>query len=303
MGPDRENDFTLWSAYLVGDLELTDSLTANVGFGLAERAPTLTELYAMRPFESVLQQGLNRIQGNPFLDPERLKQLDVGVRREKGHLRGEIRGFYAWIDDYITSQGLSVDPTSSSQRITSVFVNTPKATLAGGEVFGEWDTAPDVSLFGSLMYVEGENRTLNQLVYGTATLPAPPGSSTGGGVGRNSFDQSPGKEPLPQIPPLEARLGVRFHDPGSNPFWGTELMTRIVDNQDRVADRSLLEQPTPGFTTFDFRGFWRPYTDVTLIFGVLNFTDRHYREHLDNRAGDQLFQPGATGYLGTEITY
>jgi outer membrane receptor protein involved in Fe transport len=246
---------------------------------------------------------LNRIQGYPFLDPERLKQLDLGLRRETPCFRGEIRGFYAWIDDYITSQGIAVDPTSSSERITSVFVNTPEATLAGGEMFGEWQVASDTSLFGSLTYVEGRNRSLNQLLFGTPSLPLPPGSSSGALFGRSAFDQTIGEEPLPQIPPLESRLGVRFHDPGPDPGWGLELMTRIVDHQYRIADRSLLEKPTPGFTTFDFRGFWNPLDDWSFIFGLLNFTDRHYREHLDNRAGNQFFQPGITAYLGTEVRY
>ena len=303
LGPERENSFTLWSAYVAGDCKLTELLTASVGFGLAERPPTLTELYAMRPFESVLQQGLNRIQGYPFLDPERLQQLDVGLRAEHERFRGTVRGFYAWIDDYITSQGLADDPTSSSRRTTSVFVNTPEATLAGGEVFGEWDVNQTASLFGSLMYVEGRNHTLNELLYGTPSLPAPPGSRNGGLFNRVVFDQTVGKEPLPQIPPLESRLGIRFRAAGPDPSWGAEFMTRIVDNQDRVASGSLLEQPTPGFTTYDFRGFWRPYERLTILFGVLNFTDKQYREHLDNRAGNQLFQPGITGYLGSEVTY
>ena len=79
LGPDREENYGLWSAYITGDYQLNDMLTANVGFGTAQRPPTLTELYAMRPFESVLQQGLNRIQGNPLLDASQLKQLDVGL--------------------------------------------------------------------------------------------------------------------------------------------------------------------------------------------------------------------------------
>lgn len=117
LGPDRDNSYNLWAAYITSEYQLTDAMTANLGFGLAHRPPILTELYAMRPFESVLQQGLNRIQGYPFLNPERLKQLDVGLQTRNERFRGGIRGFYAWIDDYITSQGLSVDPTSSSERI------------------------------------------------------------------------------------------------------------------------------------------------------------------------------------------
>ncbi|MFT4558753.1 MAG: iron complex outermembrane receptor protein, partial [Planctomycetaceae bacterium] len=303
IGPDRQQDYSLWSAYISGDYELNDELTATAGFGMAQRPPTATELYAMRPFESILQQGLNRIQGYPFLKPESLKQLDIGLKMERERFRGSVRGFYSWIDDYITHQGTAVDPTSSSSRITSIFVNTPEATLAGGEAFGEWDVAPQLSLFGSASYVEGQNRTLNQLLFGSPSLPDPPGSSQGADFGRDAFDQDPGEEPLPQIPPLESRLGVRIHDNSPAARWGAEFMVRIVDDQNRVANRSLLEQPTAGFTTFDIRGFLRPADNWTLTFGVLNFTDKHYREHLDNRAGNQLYQPGITGYFGTEFTY
>ena len=154
-----------------------------------------------------------------------------------------------------------------------------------------------------MTYVEGRNQTLNELLFDTPTLPEPPGSRSGRGFGRSAFDQSVGQEPLPQIPPLESRLGLRFQNHDVNPTWGTEFLVRIVDNQDRLASKSLLEEPTPGFTTFDFRGYYRPAKNHTLIFGVLNFTDKHYREHLDNRAGNQLFQPGITGYVGSEVSF
>ena len=303
LGPDRDNSYSLWSAYVTGDYELTEMWTANLGFGMAQRPPTLTELYAMRPFESVLQQGLNRIQGYPFLRPERVKQLDVGLLADNEDFHGGIRGFYALIDDYITSQGLAVDPTSSTDRITSVFVNTPEATLSGGEIWGEWDVKPMYTLLGSMMFVEGQNHTLNERLFNTSSLPRPPGSSTGGLVGRNTFDQQVGEEPLPQIPPLESNLGMRFHEAASDPNWEVEFVARVVAAQDRVANRSLLEEVTPGFTTYDIRFFWRPYDNLQLMSGVLNFTDKFYREHLDNRAGNQLYQPGTSGYLGFLLTY
>lgn len=303
IGPDRENSYNLWSAYVTGDYSLSETLSANVGVGFAQRPPTSTELFAQRPFASVLQQGLNRVQGYPFLDPERLKQVDIGLNSKTETFRGGVRGFHAWIDDYITSQGFAVDPTSDTMRIASIFVNTPRATLAGGEAFGEWDLSRRTTFFGSLAYVEGRNHTLNELLFDTPSLPEPPGSKSGKGFGRGVFDQGLGQEPLPQIAPLESRLGIRFQNRADNPTLGTELLARIVDNQDRLASGSLLEEPTPGFTTFDFRGYYRPTKRHTVIFGVLNFTDKQYREHLDNRAGNQLFQPGITGYVGSEVSY
>lgn len=303
LGPDRDNSYTLWSAYVSSDYDLTDQWTASVGYGMAQRPPTLTELYAMRPFESVLQQGLNRIQGYPFLDPERLKQLDLGLRTYGEVFQGGIRGFHAWIDDYITYQGIAIEPTSSSERITSVFVNTPLATLAGGEIFGEYAAHENVTLFGMLMYVEGRNHTLNELLYGTPSLPVPPGARIGGEVGREQFDQSVGEEPLPQIPPLESRLGIRLHASGPEPTKSVEFLVRIVNSQDQVASGSLLEQPTPGFTTYNLTGYWQPGDGVTFTYGLLNLTDKLYREHLDNRAGNQLYQPGISGFFGSEFIY
>jgi outer membrane receptor protein involved in Fe transport len=86
--------------------------------------------------------------------------------------------------------------------------------------------------------------------------------------------------------------------------WGIELSARIVDHQSRVA-ASLLETTTPGFTVWDMRTFWRPRSNMLLVGGVENFTDKNYREHLDFRSFDgiSMFQPGVNFYAGGEVTY
>ncbi|MCS7471579.1 serine/threonine-protein kinase [Stieleria sp. ICT_E10.1] len=81
---------------------------------------------------------------------------------------------------------------------------------------------------------------------------------------------------------------------------------RIVDNQDRVAT-SLLENKTPGFTVYDVRGTCRPrsLSGLLFVFGIENFTDKTYREHLDFRSlsGVSVFQPGLNAYFGTDWNY
>lgn len=88
--------------------------------------------------------------------------------------------------------------------------------------------------------------------------------------------------------------------------WGIELSARIVDNQSRVAV-SLLETPTPGFTVWDLRTFWRPRSNSLVVLGVENFIDKNYREHLDFRSLDAdsfiTLQPGVNFYIGSEFTY
>ena len=75
-----------------------------------------------------------------------------------------------------------------------------------------------------------------------------------------------------------------------------------LNRADRVAT-SLFEQPTAGFTIWNLRGFWKPYDDFTIIAGVLNFTNKYYREHLDYRSGLGVYQPGSSYYVSTELRY
>ena len=110
-------------------------------------------------------------------------------------------------------------------------------------------------------------------------------------------------EPLPNMPPLQTIVGLRWHD-HSTSRWYIEFSTRIVDNQDRVAT-SLLESSTPGFTVFDLKAHRKLGKSLALNAGVENLTDKHYREYLDFRAenGISMFRPGLNCYLTAEWTF
>src|SRR5262249_45863403 len=99
---DLSRDFAMGAAFVSADYKIDEHLTALARFGYAERAPTLTELYADAPFISVLQQGLNRLIGDPNLRKERLKQVDIGLTADYENFRGGVNAFYAFIHNYIT---------------------------------------------------------------------------------------------------------------------------------------------------------------------------------------------------------
>src|SRR5205814_6303111 len=152
---DLTRDFQLFSAYVSGEYKLDEHLTALSSYGYAMRPPTPTELYAAGPFVGVLQQGLSRLIGDPSLAAERLNQLDVGLKADYGWFKGGVTGFYAYIDNYIT-----FDQNKGGTGITQVvFTNTDEATLAGAELFGQADLTSWFTPFGSLSYVQGEERT------------------------------------------------------------------------------------------------------------------------------------------------
>jgi len=78
-----QNDL-LGAFFLRNELQITDHWSVELSAGYAERAPTLMERYADGLFVGVNQSGFTRMVGDPDLDKERLWQVDVGVRKEKG---------------------------------------------------------------------------------------------------------------------------------------------------------------------------------------------------------------------------
>ena len=284
-----DRNFTLWSWFLTLEHEVDENITASFGAGFSQRAPNLTELYAAGPFVNLLQSGLTTLTGDPQLDKERLRQIDASIDLDYDEFRAHLGGFHAWVEDYITFDGGLLTEAQIGQLNNRIlFTNTDRATLAGFEASAELDVHEQVTLFTSMNYTEGRDHTRRA-----------PSRIRGTG---NRSDSATTKEPLPNIPPFEARFGTRIHSLEGEAPWAIELSARMVDNQDRFAS-SLFERGTPGFTVWDVRGYWQVQDNFSLTAGVENFTDKFYREHLDYRAGLGVFQPGINFYFGAETTY
>jgi len=288
-----DRHFTLWSWFLTGEWVWNDNLTFEGAFGLAERPPNLTELYTAGSFINLLQSGLTTLTGDPELEKERIRQLDVGLTWEYPRYRGSLTGFYSWIEDYITFDGGLITEAQIGQKNNRVsLVNTDLATIAGFEVRETYEVTPMLELFATAMLQEGRDHTRRK-----------PGRLRG--VGDRS-GVSTEEEPLPNIPAYETRLGLRLHsdDTGAegNCGWSVTLVARVVDTQDRAA-YSLFERHTPGFTVWNVRSHAWLTEQLMITAGVENLFDRFYREHLDYRAGLGVYQPGITGYVGSELIY
>ncbi|MCA9173725.1 MAG: TonB-dependent receptor [Planctomycetales bacterium] len=281
LGASLTQDFGLWSLYGYGQHRLSDSLTLSAGGAYAQRPPTLTELYALSSFIGTLQRGLTFVVGDPELDPERRIQLDLGVQSQGEYFRGGLQGFYAWVEDFITYDLFTPPDPGGGLSAGVAFVNTQLATLAGFETYGEWTLTGQLDGFANLAFIEG--RDLGR-------------ADRSGVLGRNH-------EPLPGIPPLTSILGLRLHEAGTSPRWAYELTCRVVENQDRIA-ASLTELPTRGFTIWNVRAYHRVTDPLLVSFGVENFTNKHYIEHLDYRSGGiGVYRPGIGFYVGSELVY
>ena len=271
---DFDRDYQLLAGFVSVDLQLTRNVIGIVSGGYAQRAPSLTELYAAEPFMFLLQNGINTITGDPTLRKERLWQVDIGIQYHGSRFRSELQAFHAWSEDYITydlKQPTPIQPlTGGEAQINLRFANTD-ATLTGFEWKSEWQMAPRITSFGVLSYVRGHDEVAD--------------------------------EPLPSFAPFESRIGVRLHDDGPSSNWAIENSVRLVGEQNRVAN-SLFEMTTPTFHTWDLRGYWRASQRLIVFAGVENYTNQQYQEYLDFRSNSSaVFQPGVNFYFGSELTY
>ena len=100
-------------------------------------------------------------------------------------------------------------------------------------------------------------------------------------------------EPLAQIPPFMANLGVKFEE---NKFW-IAINSRLVANQSRIS-ASFMEEETPGFGTLDLRAGVKPFPNFSIGFAVLNIFDKAYYEHLNysyqnsNTSSGHIYETG-----------
>ncbi|MBI1312070.1 TonB-dependent receptor [bacterium] len=299
--------YQMWALFATAEYDLSDEVTLTFGAGHSQRPPTITEMYAFGSFLAVLQNGLNAVVGNPDLKPARSTQLDLGLRADYGNLRLGANGFHSWVNDFVTYENiLNQETFFGFNSLVLRPTNTQLATLTGGEMFGEYDMNDWLTGFATLSYVRGQDHTRSKggqhtFDFANSTVTYDPSLPRGVDVGPTGTVVTANSEALPGIAPLESRLGLRLHDPVSN-RWSAEFVTRLVSSQNRVA-RTLNEQATAGFATFDIRTAFRPTDNLSIIFGVENLADKFYREHLDLRTGRGVYQPGRNFYFGTELVY
>lgn len=282
----------LYSWFFTNDIDLAPAWSARVGLGYAERLPNLEQRYSDGLYLAVIQNGFSRVIGNPTLSKERNWQVDAQLKFNSELIRSRLSGFHSWIVDYITYQANVIDDPLDARLLRTI--NTDYATLTGFEYYCEADLSDGWQAFGSLAYLDGRDREINQ--------------------------------PLAGINPLEGRAGFRWFDVGPRNAWGLEWGLRMVDNQDRLGtlraappatNLVLLESATPGFTTSYLRAFCRPTDNVNITAGVENLFDNNYYEHLNLRlprvpvdpnatevyGQTVVYSPGITPYLGVEVTY
>jgi len=207
-------------------------------FVRAQRLPGFEELFANGPHVAL---GTFDI-GNPNLNNEISHGMDTFVRFKTDVLFAEISVFYNRVSDFIFRQPTGeVDPGSN---FPVVELQQENAVLYGSEIIVRYTPTSRLQFDGSLDYVKGSG--MNGEVI-----------------------------PLPFMPPLSSKLGVRYqtHD------WWIGGNIRVTNSQNRVAPGEL---ETEGYKLVNLETGYRFGFNGKhiLTFRIDNLFNVTYRDHL-----------------------
>jgi iron complex outermembrane receptor protein len=240
-------DFTNVSGS-VGLLYLpTDSTTVAFSLASAARNPALEELYFHGP-----HPGNNAVEnGDPNLDSERALGFDASVRWRGARASGEVTFFLNNIDNFIFRQFTGEVDEEEGLPIT-VFAQAD-GRMVGMESHVDVKVHPLLWVEGGLDYVHGEFTALDT--------------------------------PMPRIPPLRGRAGLRFERKGFQ-AGGEGIFTA---KQDRVyslgfSGTDIGETPTDGYNLlklFASYSFAAGGVYNTITARLDNATNELYHNHLN----------------------
>ncbi|OMG75287.1 TonB-dependent copper receptor [Burkholderia ubonensis] len=200
--------------------------------------------------------------------PEKTTQLDIGAQYRSERLDAWVSAYAGYVQDFILFN-YAAGMMGSTTQATNV-----NAQIMGGEAGVAWRPVAPLRIETSLAYAWGRN------------------VATG--------------DPLPQMPPLEARFGVEY----TRGAWSAGGLWRVVASQHRYAlnEGNVVGKdfgPSAGFGVLSLHAQYNVSKTVQVSVGVDNVLNKAYTEHL-NLAGNAGFgyaantpvtEPGRTAWV------
>lgn len=238
IGAIRQRSFSALSASATVLYEITDIVHIGANISRSNRMPTIEELYSEGPHLAAYSYEV----GNPNLEMEQGLGMEIFLYHQWKRFSFNLNAFRNTLSAFIIPRNTGMINYATFLPIYAT--EGVGALLTGAELQAEWQAAETFQMHGSVSYTQG------------------------------SFSDS--GEPLPQIPPLKAAIGVNF-DLGS---WKVGLESIVAARQDRV---DSFESPTAGYAIINAslqKSFvtGRQVHNASLI--VENLLDQPYRNHL-----------------------
>ena len=193
IGKIRNRTFNSLSGSLGVLYTASSGLTLGVSLTRAFRTPDINELYSEGPHLAAYSFEV----GNPSLEGEIGRGLDVFLRFESDRVRAEVTGFYNDIEDYVYGE--------DTGRLSRVLL--PIYQFRGNDaVFSGFEAAADLAV--------GRGMALEAVV-----------SSVKGSLKAT-------EQPLPLVPPLKGHLALKYE----RPLWFIRAETEMASRQDRIGE-------------------------------------------------------------------
>ena len=254
----------------------------------SQRSPQPEELFARGPHPATFQF----IIGDPNLDVEINRTIDLSLRKTAGHITGSISGFYTSYDGFI-----DFEPTGEIEDGLQVFIYTPKqATFYGGEGRVDFHLLP-LSL--TKISEQPDSKSVKNVIAGGEQI-----------VEKNPNDlylrlqadyvhaEDSSGEPLPRITPFRYGISLNYE----SEHWLASIEGWRVDAQNSVAE---FETPTPGYTFLNasvgYKFRWGRTYNYLYVRGT-NLLDAEARDHL-SFLKEVLPLPGRGVVVGLRTTF
>ncbi|MEF9440378.1 TonB-dependent copper receptor [Burkholderia sp. AU31280] len=202
------------------------------------------------------------------VQPEKTTQLDVGAQYKSDRFDAWVSAYAGYVQDFILFNYAAgmMGPTTQATNVD--------AQIMGGEAGVSWRPVAPLRIETSLAYAWGRNVASG--------------------------------DPLPQMPPLEARIGLEY----TRGAWSAGGLWRIVAPQHRYApnEGNVVGKdfgPSAGFGVLSLHTQYNVSKTVQISVGVDNVLNKAYTEHL-NLAGNAGFgypanapvmEPGRTAWV------
>ena len=215
--------------------EFAEEYAVALNLTFSQRAPTAEELFARGTHEATFQF----IVGDPNLEVETSRGVEVNLRKKSGVVTGSLSGFYNSFSDFI-----AFTPTADFEDGLRVFDYTPQnAQFFGGEAQVQFHLLPLTLVEEAEAAPAEDGKSVRSLI--TGEKPGPQ---------RNPNDlfldfradyvhaeDSDTGEPLPRIMPF--RYGVSLNYKSEK--WEAKIEGQRVSQQNRTAQ---FETSTEGYT-------------------------------------------------------
>jgi iron complex outermembrane recepter protein len=255
----------------------------------SQRAPTVEELFARGPHEATFQF----IIGDPNLDIEINRSVDLSLRKTTGVVTGFISGFYTSYDGFI-----DLTPTDEIEDGLQVFIYTPKkATFYGAEARADFHLLP---LTITKMREQSDPKSVKSVITRGEDTTQTNSNDLYLRIQADyvhAEDADTG-EPLPRITPF--RYGASLNYEGEH--WTASIEGQRVNDQNRVAQ---FETTTASYTflnvSLGYKFQWGRYYNFLYVRGT-NLTDEEGRNHL-SFLKEVLPLPGRGVTIGLRTTF